>query len=82
MARPHLPPSNRSVHLTGESYANSATFRLPRGIFGDSVEAAWTVRNTGNGRTEPDDWFDTVFLSEDDTLDFDFIGGAGIRQRC
>jgi len=46
---------------------------------GDSVQVSWTVQNNQTGRTEAEQWFDTIFLSDDDTLDFDFIGGSGIR---
>lgn len=123
---------NFSALNAGEAYANSATFTLPRGIFGDyyiftrtdifnheresnegnnqsvsermqvalspfadlqvttvtapsnafsgdSVQVSWTVQNQQAGRTEADRWFDTIFLSDDDTLDFDFIGGSAIR---
>lgn len=123
---------NFSALSAGEGYANSATFTLPRGIFGDyyifvrtdnanheresdesnnqrasdpmsvelspfpdlqvaavtapvnafsgdSVQVSWTVQNTQTGRTEAEQWFDTIFLSDDDTLDFDFIGGSAIR---
>ncbi len=39
---------------------------------GDSIEVAWTVRNVGDGQTDTDQWFDAVFLSEDETFDFNF----------
>jgi hypothetical protein len=46
---------------------------------GDSIEVRWTVQNHGTGRTEPDNWFDTIFLSDDDSLNFAFIGRNNIR---
>jgi hypothetical protein len=39
---------------------------------GDQITVEWTVKNLGSGTTEIDRWFDTVFLSEDSTLDFFF----------
>ncbi|HEX9660045.1 MAG TPA: CARDB domain-containing protein, partial [Rhodothermales bacterium] len=46
---------------------------VPANVFsGDSVDVQWTVENAGNGRTSSDTWFDSIFLSDDETFDFNF----------
>ncbi len=53
---------------------------VPANAFsGDTIQIGWTVQNNGTARTDGDNWYDTIFFSEDDTLDFDFIGTNRIR---
>jgi hypothetical protein len=42
----------------------------PTAYSGDSVLVTWTVRNQGQGRTDVDRWWDTVFLSADSLFDY------------
>ena len=46
---------------------------------GDSMTISWTVQNNGTGRTDANEWHDTIFLSENDNLDFNFVRGDKIR---
>ncbi len=46
---------------------------------GDSVQVSWTVKNFGTGRAGSSRWFETIFLSKNDTLDFNFISSDKIR---
>ncbi|MBV6505562.1 MAG: hypothetical protein ILNGONEN_01125 [Syntrophorhabdaceae bacterium] len=39
---------------------------------GDTIRVTWTVQNKGNGVTETDKWFDTVFFSNNRIFDFIF----------
>ncbi len=39
---------------------------------GNTITIEWTVTNAGSGTTMPENWFDTVFYSEDSTLNFFF----------
>lgn len=46
----------------------------PTVFSGDSLTVTWTVENFGEGPTDVQSWFDSVFLSEDDALSWRFIG--------
>lgn len=39
---------------------------------GNTITIEWMVTNAGSGTTMPENWFDTVFYSEDSTLNFFF----------
>jgi hypothetical protein len=52
----------------------------PETVFsGDSITVTWSVRNFGNGRTDVDRWFDSIFLSDTDELTMLFLGSQGLR---
>jgi ribosomal protein S28E/S33 len=38
-------------------------------LSGDLVEITWTVSNTGNARTEKEEWFDRIYISKNDTFE-------------
>lgn len=39
---------------------------------GDTVTVEWTVKNFGDAPTDSDHWFDTIYLAEKDSFDFNF----------
>ncbi len=45
---------------------------------GDEIDISWTVQNEGSGQTDVPDWFDSIFLSEDAELDFNFAPQGGL----
>lgn len=45
----------------------------PTALSGEVVTVSWTVRNTGPGRTNQSQWWDTVFLSNDPNFDINLI---------
>lgn len=51
----------------------------PTAFSGDSIEVTWTVRNQGTGRTDVNEWWDTVFLSPDSVLSYTIPGTGTIR---
>ncbi|MDZ4804357.1 MAG: CARDB domain-containing protein [Candidatus Eisenbacteria bacterium] len=48
----------------------------PTAFSGEAINVQWTVRNQGSGRTDLDQWWDTVFLSPDSTLGLTFQTGT------
>lgn len=44
---------------------------------GDEINISWTVTNEGSGQTDVPVWFDTIFLSEDEELNFNFAPQGG-----
>lgn len=48
----------------------------PTAFSGDPITVQWSVRNQGSGRTDVDQWWDTVFLSPDSTLGLTFQTGT------
>jgi len=44
----------------------------PTAFSGDSIDIGWTVENFGTGPADVDYWYDSIFLSENDDIDFDF----------
>ena len=42
----------------------------------DTLIVSWTVENRGDGPADVNQWFDTVFLSDDDQIDFTFTRGS------
>ena len=47
----------------------------------DTVRVQWTVENNGDAPADAAEWFDSIFLSDDDQLDAAFIGRGETRLR-
>ncbi len=52
----------------------------PTALSSEIVTVSWTVQNQGNGRTNVDTWWDTVFLSDDPDFNYSVLGGGQIRM--
>ena len=49
-----------------------------QGSSGENISVSWTIQNMGFGNTQMATWFDRVYLSEDQNLDYDidiYLGG-------
>lgn len=68
-----LASSAVSVTLTPYADLEVTDIIAPGVVFsGDSIDVTWTVTNNGTGVSSSTHWYDTVFLSPDDSLDFNF----------
>lgn len=46
----------------------------PTAFSGDSIDIGWTIENFGTGPADVDYWYDSIFLTENEDIDFDFAG--------
>lgn len=64
------------------NYANLVVTQVsapPTALTGETIRVRWTVQNQGSGRTNQDQWWDTVMLSTDDDFDFG-LAAPGLLQ--
>ena len=68
-----LASSAVSITLTPFADLEVTDIIAPGVVFsGDSIDVTWTITNNGEGVSSSTHWYDTVFLSPDDSLDFNF----------
>jgi CARDB/Periplasmic copper-binding protein (NosD)/Right handed beta helix region/Bacterial pre-peptidase C-terminal domain len=71
-----------SVNVVLGAYADLQVSQVvgpPTAFSGDSVTVRWTVTNQGSGRSNVDNWYDTVVISSDSTLDYTLLGNTSIK---
>lgn len=65
------------VSLSASADLQVTALSVPSNAFsGDPITVSWTVQNLGTGRTDVDNWYDTVFLSPDPSLDYTLSSGS------
>ncbi len=75
----HVSSSAIQIKLTPPPDLRISSVTTPANAFsGETLRINWTVKNAGPGITEEVEWFDTVFLSKDETFDFIFTLRPGI----
>jgi hypothetical protein len=85
-----VPESNGADNVSASSlfpvtlgaYANLVPLQVvapPTALTEESIHVTWKVRNTGSGRTDAADWWDTVILSSDPVFDYLVQDGNRIR---
>ncbi|NND71885.1 MAG: T9SS type A sorting domain-containing protein [Rhodothermales bacterium] len=63
----------KSITLTPFADLEVTDIIAPAVVFsGDSIDVTWTVSNNGSGVTSTEHWYDTILISSDDSLDFNF----------
>jgi hypothetical protein len=66
--------SSISVELSPYPDLEVTDLQVPASPFsGDTVQVSWTVTNNGTGPADLDEWTDSIFLSPDSTLTFNFV---------
>lgn len=74
--------SQLPVNLTPHAELQVTNIVMPSNVFsGDTITISWTVQNLGTGRTDAEKWFDSIFLSDSDSLDIIFIATGENRIR-